>query len=325
MRLSRFAYSSLSILAITLVLSATAQAQIQQAFVSAQTGDDANPCTVIKPCRTFGQALSQVAFGGEVTALDSGDYTPFTVRQAVTVQAAPGVYVGVVTQTPNSAAVEVSADKPDVVVLRGLTLNGMSTGPNGAATGIRFVSGGALRVENCVIGGFREEGISFAYAGELFIRDTVVRGKPVANNPSAGIFPTSVGIRIRAESGIAKASVERSRVEGVANGIRAEENTRVTIRDTVVVSNSSGLTAIPALKTTTAEMNLENCVVANNNEGIVSGGLEGVSIVRVSNSTITNNVIALNGQGTGQIISRGNNTVEGNTLGQSFNGTFLPK
>src|SRR5215207_10674581 len=284
----RIAYKSMLILAISSVLSVTALAQAEQAFVSARTGDDANPCTVLKPCLTFGQALSQVAFGGEVTALDSGDYAPFTIRQAVTVQAAPGVYAGVVTQTPNSAAVEIIADKPDVVVLRGLTLNGMSTGQNGAGTGIRFVSGGVLRVENCVISGFREEGISFAFAGELFIRDTIVRGKHVANNPSAGIFPTSVGIRIRADSGLAKASIERSRVEGVGNGIRAEENTLVTIRDTVVVSNSSGLTAIPAVKKTTTEMNLENCVAANNSEGIVSGGVStSVSIVRVSNSTVT--------------------------------------
>jgi hypothetical protein len=317
----RIAYNSMLVLAITLVLNATAQAQIQQAFVSAQTGDDANPCTVSQPCRTFGQALSQVAFGGEVTAIDSGDYTPFTIKQAVTVQAAPGVYAGIVTQTPGTAAVQIIADKPDVVVLRGLTLNGMSTGQNGAGTGINFVSGGVLRVENCVISGFQGEGISFAFAGELFVRDTALKGKSVATNPSAGIFPSFVGIRIRADSGLAKASIERTRVEGFNNGIRAEENTLVTIRDTVAVSNGTGFTSIPAVKNTNTEMNLENCVVANNSEGIVSGGLEGVSIVRVSNSTITNNNIALNGA----IISRGNNTVEGNTVGQSFSGTFLPK
>jgi hypothetical protein len=326
MRLFRVAYTSLLLLAITLVFNATAQAQIQQAFVSAQTGDDANPCTVLKPCRTFGQALSQVAFGGEVTALDSGDYAPFTIRQAVTVQAAPGVYAGVVTQTPNSAAVEVIANKPDVVVLRGLTLNGMSTGQNGAGTGISFVSGGVLRVESCVISGFQGEGISFTFAGELFVRDTALKGKHVANNPSAGIFPSFVGIRIRADSGLAKASIERSRVEGFNNGIRAEENTLVTIRDTVAVSNSTGFTALPAAAKTTTEMNLENCVAANNSEGIVAGGVStSVSIVRVSNSTITNNGIGLEPMGSSQIISRGNNTVEGNTIGQSFSGTFLPK
>ena len=321
----RIAYKSMLILAISFVLNAAAQAQAPQTFVSAQSGDDANPCTVSQPCRTFGQALSQVAFGGEVTAIDSGDYAPFIIKQAVTVQAAPGVYAGVVTQSPVVPAVEIIADKPDVVVLRGLTLNGMSTGQNGAGIGIRFASGGALRVENCVISGFREAGISFAFAGELSVKDTTLKGKHVVSNPSAGIFPSSVGILIRADSGLAKASLERTRVEGFGNGIRTEENTLVTIRDTGVVGNSSGFIANSAVPKTTTEMNLENCVVADNSEGIVSGGLAGVSIVRVSNSTITNNAIALHPQGTGQIISRGNNTVEGNTLGQSFSGTFLPK
>ena len=322
----RIAYKSMLILAISLVLNAAARAQAPQTFVSAQAGDDANPCTVSQPCRTFGQALSQVAFGGEVTAIDSGDYTPFTVRQAVTVQAAPGVYAGVVTQAPNSAAVEITANKPDVEVLRGLTLNGMSTGQNGAGTGIHFVAGGVLRVEHCVISGFQGEGISFAFAGELFVRDTTLKGKHVANNPSAGIFPSFVGILIRADSGLARASIERSRVEGFNNGIRAEGNTLVTIRDTVAVSNSTGFIALPGVPKTSTEMNLENCVAANNSEGIVSGGVStSVAIVRVSNSTITNNGIGLEPMGSSQIISRGNNTVEGNTTGQIFSGTFLPK
>ena len=51
-------------LAATLLLSATAHAQLFRAYV-ASDGNDANPCTLPAPCRLLPAALGAVADGGK--------------------------------------------------------------------------------------------------------------------------------------------------------------------------------------------------------------------------------------------------------------------
>jgi hypothetical protein len=49
------------------------------------TGDDANPCTRIEPCRTFAAALALTAPGGEISAVDAGSYGAVTITKSVTI------------------------------------------------------------------------------------------------------------------------------------------------------------------------------------------------------------------------------------------------
>jgi hypothetical protein len=74
-------------------------------------------------------------------------------------------------------------------------------------------------------------------------------------------------------------------------------------------------------------MNLENCVVTGNGIGIfATGGIAGgAAIARVSNSTITGNGAGVRATEGGSILSRLNNTVEGNENNGSFTGTFQAK
>ena len=61
-------------------------------------------------------------------------------------------------------------------------------------------------------------------------------------------------------------------------------------------------------------------MAANNSfAGIFADGTPGTSVIRVSNTTVTNNNIGLTFNPGGSILTRGNNTVEGNS---SFDGTF---
>src|SRR5919108_688209 len=113
----------------------------QRTFVSAETGNDANPCTRTAPCRNFAAAIAQTAAGGEVVALDSGGYGPVTIGSAISLVAPTGVYAGITAFSGN--AVTVSAGSSDVVTLRGLTLNGL-----GGSTGIAFDTGGTLYVQD---------------------------------------------------------------------------------------------------------------------------------------------------------------------------------
>src|SRR6266568_4863825 len=100
-----------------------ATALAQRTFVSAAGGNDANPCTLTLPCRNFQAAIAQTASGGEVIVLDSGGYGTVTISQAVSLIAPPGVYAGI--SVFSGAGITVSAGASDVVVIRGLTLNGL--------------------------------------------------------------------------------------------------------------------------------------------------------------------------------------------------------
>src|SRR5437868_13874179 len=84
-----------------LALSPAAIALNNRSAVSV-TGLDSNTCSVASPCRSFGVALVATADGGEVVALDSAGYGPFSVGQNVTVSGAPGLHAAIL-GTPGDA------------------------------------------------------------------------------------------------------------------------------------------------------------------------------------------------------------------------------
>lgn len=304
---SRFLLNAIAAAVMTLAFTSLAQAQSAQTFVSAQTGNDSSDCSLANPCRTFTRALVQVQAGGEITALDSGDYAPFTINKAVSVQAAPGVYAGIT--ATSGTAVSVAAGSSDVVVLRGLTLNGM-----GATFGIN--AGGTVHIKNCVVNGFSSNGIRFQ-GGQLFVTDTVVR-----NSGSNGIHLSGVSLQITAS--IDRCLIEKNSLSGLSVSLSGSEPAKVTVRDTVSAGNGTGFSLLTSTTGTPAELNLENCVAANNISGIISQ--RAGAIVRVSNSTITNNSsTGVFASASGSLLSRGDNTVEGNTTNGNFTGNITAK
>ena len=84
----RMMLSYLSLWLLTLAFAPLAQAATlpQRTFVSAERGNDNNSCTIAAPCRSFNTAVNRVQPGGDVVALDSGEYLPVTVLQAVTLE-----------------------------------------------------------------------------------------------------------------------------------------------------------------------------------------------------------------------------------------------
>ena len=151
------------VLIIALFLTATtAQAQATRTWVSG-VGDDANPCSRTAPCKTFAGAISKTAAKGEINVLDPGGFGGVTITKSISIEAA-GVIAGVLVSGTNGIVVNAGAN--DVVVLRGLTFDGIGTG----LAGIKFLAGGTLHVENCTIHGFTQSGIDFApsVASDLF-------------------------------------------------------------------------------------------------------------------------------------------------------------
>src|SRR5687767_8543268 len=60
----RMMFKAVALTVVSFALAAVAQAQAPHTFVSALTGDDANPCSPSEPCRTIKQALSQTQAKG---------------------------------------------------------------------------------------------------------------------------------------------------------------------------------------------------------------------------------------------------------------------
>ena len=195
------------------------------------TGNDSNNCANPNtPCLTFAGSLAQVAVGGEVIAEATGGYGAINVTQSVTVSGPPGVVI--------YSGFTVTVNAPGAtVVLRGLTIDG-----TGATTGsgINVVAVSVLHVESCVITGFAGSdypdgsGIFFTSAGQLFVKDTIIRGNGY------------IGIWFR-PSGTAQASVDHCRLEQNVFGFISDGTdgaATATIRDSVVSGNSaSGLVA----------------------------------------------------------------------------------
>ncbi len=296
-RNSRFSLSSLVLLAL-LFSASFAQAQATRTWVSG-VGDDANPCSRTAPCKTFAGAISKTAPGGEIDVLDPGGFGALTITKSISIEA-EGVIAGVLVAGTNG--IVVAAQPTDVVVIRGLTIEGIGSGLNG----IRFISGAALHVENCTIKGFTQEGIDFAPAAgatnRLFVKDTKIRDN------------TGGGIWIEPGSGATvTASLDNVRLQHNLWGLKAEQSAtvNVNVRNSLAAGNTSnGFVA----KTTGATVNLtlENTVVSSNgNNGIAA--VNAGATVRLSNVAVVDNLwTGLLAQTGGAIISYGNNQVRGN-------------
>jgi hypothetical protein len=114
-------------------------------------GLDTNPCTVASPCRSFGAAITATADGGEVVALDTAGYGPFTINQNVTVAGTPGIHAAI-TATSGDAISVVGGAR---VTIANLYILGNQLGP----VGIHNTGAASLHVMDCFIQGFASRGI----------------------------------------------------------------------------------------------------------------------------------------------------------------------
>src|SRR5258708_6829298 len=174
------------------VVSAVCSAQ-SRTWVSG-VGDDLNPCTRTAPCLTFAGALVKTAAGGEIDALDPGDFGAVTITKSISI-VANGVNAGIVASGVN--AIIVSAGFNDVVTLKGLTLEGTGLG----LSGIKFNTGAVLQVENCTINNFTVNGIDFNPSGASAV--LTVKNSSIRNNAGTGVggmggvflHPVTIGAR----------------------------------------------------------------------------------------------------------------------------------
>jgi hypothetical protein len=306
---------------LCLAPAATAPAQPSRVFASARSGSDTNDCSNIQtPCQSLQGAVSQVGAGGSVLVLDTGGYGPVFINKAVTIEAPEGVQAFV--HPPSGDAVRVGAGASDVVVLRGLTLSG------GSANGILFIAGAALHVERCVIQGFHDGIVaaSSAIVSDLYVEDTIVRNCVMD------------GIAVYTLTGMLRSSIERSTL--VANGGYGfgcrdhSSESRNVVRGSLASGNHVGLSCSLFNGGTGSLVIDQSASVGNLLIGVQAGATNGaISTVRLSDSVVTANGNSsstsyggISQSGTSQLLSRVNNTIEGNSLDLLGTiGTYVPR
>ncbi len=293
-------------LALTLFLSATANAQLFRAYLSA-SGNDANPCTLPAPCRLLPAAQTAVADGGEIWLLDSANYNAatFTVTKSMTILAVPGVVGSVVAvggpairvQTPN---VKLALRNLVIVPLNPTAVNGI--GLTTAATGA------SLTVDNCLIANMPQSGIQVSAEARVRITDTTIR-----DNGMHGVI---------IQNG-ARTTITRAKISGNANvGVfayvtAASSETAVDVLDSTLDGNDTGFNAFTDVVANTILASITNSRVVQNNTGITAnGGPLGTVFVSASNNAISHNglvgVVAYN---TGGKVVVNGNTVTHNEKG----------
>jgi hypothetical protein len=276
-----------------------ALAQATRTWVSG-VGDDANPCSRIAPCKTFAGAISKTAPAGEIDCLDPGGFGAVTITKSITLDCT-GTFGSILVSGTNAIVVSGSGI---VVRLRGLTLQGVTTGING----INALSMSELFVENCVFFGFSAgAGIRFAPAsgvGKLFVKDTFIE------TGGSGI--------VIAPSGGATAGASLSNVSLQGNGTGMSINTAsgaatVELTNSLVAANSTN--GITVSGTSSGILLISATTVVNNSGSGISAGSS--SSVFIGGTSIVGNSTGVSVTGNGAVRSYKNNLINANTVDAS--------
>jgi hypothetical protein len=161
--------------ALLLVLLAStsvhAQGTLFRAYL-ASDGNDANPCTLVSPCRLLPAALAAVLSGGEVWMLDSANYNTATVTigKSVSILAVPGA-VGSIVAT-SGPAISIVGDFL-IIALRNLVIVPLVGGSG--THGVHMTGNSSLTIENSLIANHFNDGVQVSGTGRVKITDSILR------------------------------------------------------------------------------------------------------------------------------------------------------
>jgi nitrous oxidase accessory protein NosD len=116
------------------------------------TGDDANPCSRTKPCKTFAGALPKTAAGGVIGCLDPGGYGTVVIQKSITLKCSD-TDAGILAAGTN--AIVIDAADTDKVTLKGFDINGAGTGAQTALVGIKVLHAATVHILDSEITRFK--------------------------------------------------------------------------------------------------------------------------------------------------------------------------
>lgn len=207
------------------VWATPASAQATRTWVSG-VGDDVNPCSRTAPCKTFAGAISKTAAGGEINCLDPGGFGTLTITKSITIDCG-GTLGSALAANTNGFTVNAPNAK---VVLRNLSINGVSTGLNG----IRVIDAANVNINNVTIQGFVTQtsaGISVS-GGSAKI---VVQNSDISQNHN--------GVHVQT-AGTAMVVIRGSALTANANaGIIADGKSSVFVGSSLIAANATAVIA----------------------------------------------------------------------------------
>jgi hypothetical protein len=265
----------ISLVAIFVVVTSAAYGAANRTWVS-HTGKDSNACTVASPCLTFAGAYAKTNPGGEIDALDAGDFGPLAINKAITIDGGNGQLATIYQQASAWYGIAVSAGPSDTVTLRNLSIHGTWPAPTKTGTaGIGVVLAQTVHIEHCVVTGFLT-GISIEPTSELnvYVDDTIARDSSVNMELSSNTI----------------ASITNSRFSGSPNawGIYIDgTNIQATISNTEASGDSIGVLVTNASSPPSTAY-ITNSVLSNNSDyGVFANGAG--AAVTLSNVSLFNN------------------------------------
>ena len=260
-----------ALIAVALILAfaprAAEAATAQRAFV-ASNGNDANICSIVAPCRSFGTAITHTSTGGEVIVLDSAGYGPVTIGKAVSIIAPDGVYAGISVASGDG----ITVNAPGAFVqLRGLAINKQGAT---SASAIIDDAAGKLLVERCQITGFNlvtDKGIEMDTSADP--SELVVINSTLSNN--------EIGIHIFATSGTPSVLIDGTRFTGNRSSLAVGWTARVTLHASQMLSDKVSTVHAIEVSADPVELHLEDSVIDGAGVG-VDATLLGDSYISIS-------------------------------------------
>jgi len=265
-----------TLLAFVMIFAAVpAYAQPFAVFISGD-GNDVNNClTPATACRTLAQGQTAVVAGGVIHVLP-GEYVTVAITKSVQIIADQGqASISGSTSGIDSlfAGIMVNAGPSDVVLVRGITVDRHGSTGGG---GIALVAGGALHVENCtLVNAGAQFGIHFRPSGNS---ELVVSNSTIANNAGGGI-------EVRPGAGAsATVTIDNTRILNNNRGIAVFNRGHVTVRNSTISGNTSGVRAAQA----NASARIANSTISGNQTGLIA--VRGGQIVSHRGNVLTDNV-----------------------------------
>ncbi|MEO8676586.1 MAG: hypothetical protein ABI569_13485 [Casimicrobiaceae bacterium] len=279
--------SRTAILLQALVLVASAGVAIEVGAAAPRTfvasnGSDTNPCSLISPCRSLGSALLQTTAGGEIVVLDSAGYGTVVIDRAVTITVPEGVYAGI-TVPAYGIGVKVAAGAFDVVLLRGLSINGQ-----GAGAGIKLTSALSLVVDRCTIRGFADPAFFPVPTAALW-----VEGPGRFHVRNSFFVRNSVAVLVGSSTELYRGTIEHSTFAETGSGVSVFASIDLVVTDTVIsgTSNSNSGTGISlgSSSVDASRIQITRTSIGHFGQGISASNAVSVSHVSIADSDITQN------------------------------------
>jgi hypothetical protein len=286
----RFTIKLVVIATFVFAFASIAQAQATRTWVSG-VGDDVNPCSRTAPCKTFAGAISKTAAGGEIDCLDPGGFGAVTITKSITIDGTKGAGFGSIlasgvsgVQVNDSAT---ASPGTSIVILRNLSINGANTTQG---SGIRFLSGKSLTVEDCQIFGFIGAGGAGAAGKGIDVSLTLASKNVAITNTS--IQNCTEGIRFTTTSGFVSAQIDNVHIEQptatASSAIEVATGGIAVIRDSYLANYQTGVN-VTGPAASSASAHLVRTTIFNSTTGFAVGN----TTSGVGSSSFVNNSTAI--------------------------------